>query len=52
MELTVLIGNNVLPSWYLEWGLSFQCTDVNAKAALSKVVNMEEVGVGLKLTYE
>ncbi len=27
------------------------CTDLNSKIALSKVVNLEEVGVGLKLEY-
>jgi 7,8-dihydropterin-6-yl-methyl-4-(beta-D-ribofuranosyl)aminobenzene 5'-phosphate synthase len=28
------------------------CTDLNSKIALSKVVNLEEVGVGLTLEYE
>ncbi len=28
------------------------CTDLNSKIALSKVVNLEEVGVGLMLEYE
>jgi len=28
------------------------CTDLNSKIALSKVVNLREVGVGLKLEYE
>jgi 7,8-dihydropterin-6-yl-methyl-4-(beta-D-ribofuranosyl)aminobenzene 5'-phosphate synthase len=27
------------------------CTDLNSKIALSKVVNLEEVGVGLTLEY-
>ncbi len=28
------------------------CTDLNSKIALSKVINLREVGVGLKLEYE
>jgi len=28
------------------------CTDLNSKTALSKVINLREVGVGLKLEYE
>ena len=28
------------------------CTDLNSKIALSQVVNLKEVGVGLKLEYE
>jgi 7,8-dihydropterin-6-yl-methyl-4-(beta-D-ribofuranosyl)aminobenzene 5'-phosphate synthase len=28
------------------------CTDLNSKIALSKVVNLKEVGVGLVLEYE
>ena len=28
------------------------CTDLNSKIALSRVVNLKEVGVGLKLEYE
>ncbi len=28
------------------------CTDLNSKIALSKVVNLKEVGVGLDLEYE
>jgi 7,8-dihydropterin-6-yl-methyl-4-(beta-D-ribofuranosyl)aminobenzene 5'-phosphate synthase len=31
MELTVLLGNNVFPSWYSEWGLSFFIEDSSAK---------------------
>jgi 7,8-dihydropterin-6-yl-methyl-4-(beta-D-ribofuranosyl)aminobenzene 5'-phosphate synthase len=28
------------------------CTDLNSKIALAQVVNLKEVGVGLKLEYE
>jgi 7,8-dihydropterin-6-yl-methyl-4-(beta-D-ribofuranosyl)aminobenzene 5'-phosphate synthase len=31
MKLTVLLGNNVFPSWYSEWGLSFFIEDGSVK---------------------
>jgi 7,8-dihydropterin-6-yl-methyl-4-(beta-D-ribofuranosyl)aminobenzene 5'-phosphate synthase len=31
MKLTVLLGNNVFPSWYSEWGLSFYIEEGSTK---------------------